>query len=67
METTNEAKKVVVAGLSNMYSDYITTPEEYEVFIKVTKTFNNSIEKINRNDNRHVTNLARLGHQKREG
>lgn len=25
------AKKVVLAGLSNIYSDYITTPEEYQV------------------------------------
>lgn len=26
-----EEPKVVVAGLSNMYTDYITTPEEYQV------------------------------------
>lgn len=33
MESTGNVKnpKVVVAGLSNIYTDYITTPEEYQV------------------------------------
>ncbi|KAJ8721230.1 hypothetical protein PYW07_002005 [Mythimna separata] len=29
-KTAPEAKKVVIAGLSNIYSDYIATPEEYQ-------------------------------------
>ncbi|KOB79228.1 putative ceramidase [Operophtera brumata] len=29
-KTTPEAKRVVLAGLSNIYSDYIATPEEYQ-------------------------------------
>ncbi|PZC71311.1 hypothetical protein B5X24_HaOG213662 [Helicoverpa armigera] len=29
-KTAKEAKKVVIAGLSNIYSDYIATPEEYQ-------------------------------------
>lgn len=28
--TTAQARKVVIAGLSNVYSDYIATPEEYQ-------------------------------------
>lgn len=29
-KTAPEARKVVIAGLSNIYSDYIATPEEYQ-------------------------------------
>lgn len=32
-KTAPEAKRVVLAGLSNIYSDYIATPEEYQVLI----------------------------------
>lgn len=33
--TGNNSNKVIIAGLSNIYSDYIVTPEEYQVNMKI--------------------------------
>lgn len=34
-ETTEVSPTVVIAGLCNTYSDYVATPEEYQVRLKI--------------------------------
>ena len=38
-ETLTDLKEVIIAGLCNTYSDYITTYEEYQVGLEKTQEF----------------------------